>query len=107
MSVVHAWTLLTDLFSQPTVMSIGETDVVWQFSQPGALSKWVITSDSDHSEGHSTCELSLSKGGKGLFMGTLNTQVPKDGRIKKAGYCNMRSMRPRVNCWNRFLCDIS
>jgi NADH dehydrogenase [ubiquinone] 1 alpha subcomplex assembly factor 1 len=79
-------------------VSAGEIDIVWQFSQPGALSQWVTTSDSDHSEGYSTCKLSLSTGGKGLFMGTLSTQVPKDGRIKKAGYCNMRSLRPRVCC---------
>jgi len=79
-------------------VSSGEIDIVWQFSQPGALSQWVTTSDSDHKEGYSTCELSLSKGGNGLFMGTLSTRVPKDGRIKKAGYCNMRSMRPRVGC---------
>ncbi|GFG31534.1 hypothetical protein Cfor_09190 [Coptotermes formosanus] len=73
----------------------GEIDIMWQFSQPAALSQWVTTSDSDHKEGYSTCELSLSKGGNGLFTGTVSTQVPKDGRIKRAGYCNMRSMRPR------------
>ncbi|KAJ9591572.1 hypothetical protein L9F63_001926 [Diploptera punctata] len=73
----------------------GEIDIQWQFNTPESLAKWVTTSDSDHNEGHSTCELKLSQGGKGLFTGDLNTQVPKVGRIKKAGYCNMRSIRPR------------
>ncbi|KAJ4448186.1 complex I intermediate-associated protein 30, mitochondrial [Periplaneta americana] len=73
----------------------GETDIIWQFNDPASLERWVTTSDSDHNEGYSTCDLSLSKGGKGLFTGTLSTQTPKDGRVKKAGYCNMRSMRPR------------
>ena len=74
----------------------GEIDVQWRFSTPESLSQWVTTSDSDHNEGHSSCELRLSPGGKGLFTGTLSTEIPKDGRIKKAGYCNMRSLRTRV-----------
>jgi len=91
-----AFSCYSDIFG--CCASTGEIDIVWQFSQPETLSQWVTTSDSDHNEGHSTCELSLNKGGKGLFMGTLSTEVPKDGRIKKAGYCNMRSIRPRVSC---------
>ncbi|PSN53478.1 hypothetical protein C0J52_09335 [Blattella germanica] len=73
----------------------GEVDIQWCFNTPEALLNWTTTSDKDHNEGHSSCELQLSKGGKGLFSGTLSTQIPRDGRIKKAGYCNMRSIRPR------------
>ncbi|KAJ8898255.1 hypothetical protein PR048_003615, partial [Dryococelus australis] len=77
------------------VFFTGEVDVVWKFGSPEVHSKWVTTSDSDHNEGFSKCELSVSPTGNALFSGSLNTQVPRDGRIKKAGYCNMRSMRAR------------
>lgn len=30
-----------------------------------------------------------------VFYSSL--QIPKDGKTKKAGYCNMKSMRPRVS----------
>ncbi|KAK4884021.1 hypothetical protein RN001_000292 [Aquatica leii] len=73
----------------------GETDVAWRFESEKSLEKWVVTSDSDHNEGFSKCSLTLSKHGKGLFSGVLNTELPKDGRIKRAGYCNMKSMRAR------------
>lgn len=73
----------------------GETDIVWNFESPNALQQWVTTSDSDHNEGHSKCDLVVNKYGKGLFTGFLNTDVPDDGRIKRAGYCNMRTLRAR------------
>ncbi|KAF5280870.1 hypothetical protein FQR65_LT03019 [Abscondita terminalis] len=73
----------------------GETDVVWRFQTQDSFKNWIVTSDSDHNEGFSKSSLTLSKHGKGLFSGTLNTELPKDGRIKKSGYCNMKSMRAR------------
>ncbi|KAK5648967.1 hypothetical protein RI129_003859, partial [Pyrocoelia pectoralis] len=73
----------------------GETDIVWSFDSPNSLQKWVTSSDSDHNEGHSKCDLIVNKYGNGVFSGTLNTDVPKDGIIKRAGYCNMRTLRAR------------
>nr|CAG4641836.1 EOG090X091L [Eurycercus lamellatus] len=72
----------------------GEVDLQWIFNSSTNLNDWISTCDQDHGEGFSSCSLSLSPAGKGLFSGTLNTQVPKDGKIKASGYCNMRSMRP-------------
>ncbi|XP_026314845.1 complex I intermediate-associated protein 30, mitochondrial [Hyposmocoma kahamanoa] len=37
----------------------------------------------------------MSSAGRARFYGQLDTRVPKDGRIKKAGYCAMRSKRIR------------
>lgn len=57
----------------------------------------MTTSDSDHNEGFSKCTLEMSSAGRALFHGCLDVRVPKDGRIKKAGYCSMRSKRIRVS----------
>lgn len=75
----------------------GEVDVQWQFKDEENLDKWIITTDKDNNEGYSTASLGLTKHSKGLFSGNLNMRVPKDGRIKRAGYCNMRTIRARVN----------
>ncbi|XP_063627900.1 complex I intermediate-associated protein 30, mitochondrial [Cydia splendana] len=73
----------------------GETDLIWCFNERSVLDKFVATSDSDHNEGFSTCKLDMSPAGRALFHGYLDTRVPKDGRIKKAGYCALRSQRTR------------
>ncbi|GLV32819.1 Complex I intermediate-associated protein 30 kDa [Carabus blaptoides fortunei] len=73
----------------------GETDIVWNFNSPEALDQWVTTSDKDHNEGYSSCSLTMNNYSKGVFTGDLNTRVPKDGKIKRSGYCNMRSIRAR------------
>lgn len=75
----------------------GETDVVWKFVNEASLKDWIVTADSDHSEGYSKCSLILSKNKKGLFSGELSTTVPKDGRIKRSGYCNIKTLRARVS----------
>lgn len=76
----------------------GETDIVWDFNDPAVLQKWVASSDSDHNEGDSVCKLEPSEAGRALFSGTVHSTLPKDGKIKRAGYCNIKSMRSRVSC---------
>lgn len=84
------------LRSDPVVIHRpGEVDVVWSFKQEEDFKKWVVTTDSDHLEGESRATFELSKGGHGLFHGELSDKVPLDGRIKRAGYCNIKSMRVR------------
>nr|CAG4648743.1 EOG090X091L [Polyphemus pediculus] len=72
----------------------GEVDAQWTFNSNSSFDKWIVTSDRDHGEGYSTCSLALSPTGKGLFSGVLSTQVVKNGKVKKAGYCNMKSEPP-------------
>lgn len=79
----------------PVWVRPGDMDKVWVFDSQEVLDKWVVTSDSDHGEGRSTGSLTLSPTGHGLFSGEICTEPPKDGRVKRAGYCNMTSMRPR------------
>lgn len=53
-----------------------------------------ITSCMDASQSfcrHSRSRLEMSSTGTGIFSGTLNTRLPKDGKIKYAGYCNITS----------------
>ncbi|XP_049877481.1 complex I intermediate-associated protein 30, mitochondrial [Pectinophora gossypiella] len=73
----------------------GETDLLWLFNEPPVLDKFVTTCDSDHNQGYSKCFLEMSNAGRAHFHGYLDTRVPKDGRIKKAGYCAIRSKRIR------------
>lgn len=79
----------------PILVRPGDMDKLWILNTQESLNHWVVTSDQDHGEGGSSCSLTLSPTGHGLFSGEISTQVPKDGRTKRAGYCNMRSIRPR------------
>lgn len=54
-----------------------------------------MTADGDHNQGTSTATFDKSAGGHGLFSGNLTVDLPVDGRIKKSGYCNIRSQRAR------------
>ncbi|XP_058126932.1 complex I intermediate-associated protein 30, mitochondrial isoform X2 [Anopheles ziemanni] len=73
----------------------GEIDMVFGFETDKDLDRWVVTTDRDHNEGYSTASLERSPAGHGLFHGTLESRVPKDGRIKRAGYANIKSLRVR------------
>ena len=75
----------------------GEVDTAFKFSDQKDMENWVVTADSDHNEGYSKASFELSQSGHGLFSGNLQSHLPKGGRIKKAGYCNIRSQRARVN----------
>ncbi|XP_058443526.1 complex I intermediate-associated protein 30, mitochondrial [Malaya genurostris] len=73
----------------------GETDIVFNFDSKVALDKWIATTDKDHNEGYSEAQFELSSSGFGLFHGKLESRVPKDGRIKRSGYANIKSQRIR------------
>lgn len=73
----------------------GEIDVAFGFEKQTDLDRWVVTTDKDHGEGYSQAALELSPAGYGLFHGNLESRVPKDGRIKRAGYANIKSLRVR------------
>jgi len=70
--------------------------VFWRFYEESSLDHWIVTSDSDHAEGFSKCDLQISHQGYGLFHGNLCSRVPKDGRIQNSGYCNMITKRVSV-----------
>lgn len=73
-----------------------EPDVMWAFGKQEDRGKFIVTSDSDHNEGNSKCSLIESPAGYGLFSGKIDSQVPKDGKIKRSGYCNITCRRPTV-----------
>lgn len=47
--------------------------------------------------------LELSPIGTGIFSGTLSTRLPKDGRIKNAGFCNITTI-PKQKSFKRDVC---
>uniref|UniRef100_A0A1B6C9Z5 NADH:ubiquinone oxidoreductase intermediate-associated protein 30 domain-containing protein n=2 Tax=Clastoptera arizonana TaxID=38151 RepID=A0A1B6C9Z5_9HEMI len=75
------------------VLNPGEIEKKWTFSDNNDLEHWIVTSDKDHAEGSSACSLEINSQGKGIFSGVLSTEVPQDGKIKRSGYCNMRTIR--------------
>ncbi|XP_073984676.1 complex I intermediate-associated protein 30 [Rhodnius prolixus] len=84
------------LESDPVVLyQPGLIDKQWELHKKEHLDQWITTCDSDHGEGFSSCELTINNSGNGLFSGCLSTQVPKDGVIKRAGYCSVRTKRVR------------
>jgi len=89
----------------PTIIyRSNEVDVVWRFKGDlESLNQWVTTCDSDYEEGFSTAKLEMSSTGTGIFSGILSTRLPKDGRIKYAGYCNITTI-PKRKSFKREIC---
>lgn len=72
--------------------------MVWSFGDNDEdIKKFVVTSDSDNNEGRSQCTFTKSPAGYAIFSGNLDSTVPEDGQIKRSGYCNIKSLRVRVN----------
>jgi len=69
----------------------GDYELLWKFDNKETISSWVVTSDQDNSEGHSTAEFVINPNNHGLFQGCIDTTVPKDGVIQRTGYCNIQS----------------
>lgn len=88
---------LIELWESDPVMAFqpGATKKFWDFKSKKDLTHWTTTADSDHQEGFSKCSFEIGKSGHALFSGNLNTDVPKDGVIKRSGYCSIRSHRAR------------
>lgn len=84
------------LYSNIIFVYLGEVDVFWRFHNDSSLDHWIVTSDSDHAEGFSKCDLKISHQGYGLFSGNLCSRVPKDGRMQNSGYCNILTKRVAV-----------
>lgn len=74
----------------------GEIDPLFEFGKPGAIDKFIVTSDSDHNEGNSHCSFSLNESGYGLFSGVVDSTVPQIGNVHRAGYCNITSLHIKV-----------
>lgn len=68
----------------------------WRFYDNSSLNRWIVTSDSDHAEGFSKCDLKISEQGYGLFSGNLCSRIPKDGKVQNSGYCNIITKRVSV-----------
>ena len=69
----------------------GDYEIVWKFDNSESLKDWTVTADSDFGEGKTKAQLIFGKNKNGVFEGCLNTDVQKDGQIKRAGYATMKS----------------
>ncbi|XP_064623044.1 complex I intermediate-associated protein 30, mitochondrial-like [Lineus longissimus] len=86
---------MKDKFELDQIYFVHHMDYAYfaKFDNQERINSWVVSCDKDHNEGKSEADFVLSKDNNGLFHGRINTEVPKDGKIKKAGYVNMRSPR--------------
>ncbi|XP_054011022.1 complex I intermediate-associated protein 30, mitochondrial [Hylaeus anthracinus] len=83
----------TKLRIHPTVVISNEEDILWKFNEgKKSRNEWIVTCDSDYEQGYSTAKLEISPRGTGVFHGTLTTRIPKDGKIVRAGYCNITTV---------------
>ena len=57
------------------------------------MKHWICTTDNDHNQGYTKAKFEMSGAGYGLFTGYVTPELPKDGRIKRAGYANIKSRR--------------
>lgn len=74
----------------------GEVDIIYNFEDKNDIDKWVLTADSDHNEGKSIATMELTNAQSALFQGFVNSQFLKDGKIKRTGYANIRTLRVKV-----------
>lgn len=79
--------------------------MVWQFKDGIDFENWKVTNDSDHNQGQSFSSFENSAAGHGLFSGNVQAKIPLDGRIKRAGYCNIQSLRARVTLSSILNCN--
>lgn len=71
-------------------------DILWKFDgTEDCRNKWIVTCDSDYNEGFSTAKLDFTVSGTGLFHGELSPRLPKDGKLGRAGYCNITTTTKR------------
>ena len=83
-------------FAAAACLQHGDFEYVFKMNSQEVIDSFVFTQDRDFGEGQSHGEFVLGPNSTGIFRGTLNTTVPKDGIIKNAGYCNIRSPKNRV-----------
>lgn len=69
----------------------GDFEYFHRFNGNDSIKNWLVTTDQDTDQGKSTASLTTTSTGTAVFKGYLNTDVPKDGITKRAGYCNIRS----------------
>ncbi|KAH9394611.1 Complex I intermediate-associated protein 30, mitochondrial [Tyrophagus putrescentiae] len=59
------------------------------------INNWNTTCDSDYDLGYSSASLTVSPAGYALFSGYLDKTLPKDGKVVRAGYAYMGSLKSR------------
>ncbi|XP_045187117.2 complex I intermediate-associated protein 30, mitochondrial-like [Mercenaria mercenaria] len=69
----------------------GDFEYFQRFNGKDSLKDWLVSTDQDTDQGKSSATFTASPAGSALFQGYINTDVPKDGITKRAGYCNLRS----------------
>ena len=75
----------------------GDYEIIWKFDAADVVNSWVVTTDIDNNEGFSKASFILGPNKTSVFSGHLKTDIPKDGKIKCSGYCNIQSPKNLVS----------
>jgi len=76
----------------------GETDVWWSFGDNDVdITKFLVSNDSDFSEGKSLSTFEKSPAGYALFSGNLNSSVVDEAKTKRTGWSNIKSVRHKIS----------
>ncbi|OUC47396.1 Complex I intermediate-associated protein 30 [Trichinella nativa] len=78
-----AWPEKTIIESTPLH---NELYIQWKFDSQEVLDSFIVTSDSAQNVGFSQATWTMSDQGTAIFQGSLDTRVPKDGEIHRAGF---------------------
>ncbi|XP_033334060.2 complex I intermediate-associated protein 30 [Megalopta genalis] len=100
---------MRDVFRVHPTMIVPEVeDVIWKFDgTKECRNQWVLSCDSDYNEGYSTAKLEFTNSGTGLFHGHISTRIPKDGKIGRAGYCNIMTVPKTKSFYRKSMYDFS
>ncbi|GFT68755.1 complex I intermediate-associated protein 30, mitochondrial [Nephila pilipes] len=93
---LHSWKHVSRRKYKGSGTSMNSTPLNISHS-PGndCLQKWRIGSDKIHNEGNSEFSFEVNDRGKGVFHGFIDTNPPKDGKNRFAGYCGIKSVKKK------------
>lgn len=76
-----------------------QSRVIWRYEGLESINNFKVNSDEDIG-GKSRAYVTSSRNNKLLFYGQVSTDVPRDGKTEKSGYCNLQ-LKQRYKAFNR------
>uniref|UniRef100_A0A0N5BAX5 CIA30 domain-containing protein n=1 Tax=Strongyloides papillosus TaxID=174720 RepID=A0A0N5BAX5_STREA len=85
------------------ILRHGDTKIEYQFKKESDMDKWGTGCDSDWGKGFSTCSFKLTDDNTAVFSGNLVTQIPRDGKVEKAGWASIKTIETNAFMKKKYL----